>query len=110
MTRLYVVRHAVAEEKREGLPDAERALTGKGRSQFRKAAKAFRAMDVSLDRLLHSPKRRAVETAEPLARYVEGDTVAIAALARAPDAALLDEIRGETVAVVGHEPFLGQLA
>ena len=32
---LYVIRHAIAEEGREDLPDAERALTRKGRRRFR---------------------------------------------------------------------------
>jgi len=54
--------------------------------------------------------RRAAETAEALAPLVAGDSVATPNLARAPGPALLAEIRGENVALVGHEPMLSELA
>ena len=31
---LFLIRHAIAEERRTGLPDAQRALTKKGRTRF----------------------------------------------------------------------------
>ena len=110
MTQLYIVRHAVAVEKGRGRSDAERPLTDRGRDRFSKAAKGFGKMRVTLDRMLHSPKVRAVQTAEYLAPFVDGDTIVTANLAKAPTDALLKEIAGERVAVVGHEPYLGNLA
>jgi phosphohistidine phosphatase len=110
MTRLYIVRHAEAVEKDDDRSDAGRPLTDRGRRQFRRVAKALRKFDVVFDRLLHSPKLRAVETAEFLEDLVEADTIVTRNLAKPPSPMLLDEIRGEVVAVVGHEPYLGALA
>jgi len=108
--RLYIVRHAVAEPGRPGAPDEARALTQNGRARFRRVVAGLRRLRVRFDRLYHSPKLRAVETADLLSRLVRGETVVTGHLARAPGAALLGAIRGEEVAVVGHEPWLGALA
>ena len=107
--RVYVVRHAAAEEKRAGKPDAARALTPKGRARFAETARGLERLGVRFDRLLHSPKRRAAETADALAALVDGKCAAAPGLARAPDAALLESIRGERVALVGHEPHVSAL-
>ncbi|MEC7525945.1 MAG: phosphohistidine phosphatase SixA [Myxococcota bacterium] len=107
---LYVVRHAIAEERRPDLVDAERALTKPGRKRFARCVQTLADLDVRFDRLLHSPWRRAAQTAElmtELTRAVEPSP----ALAAPPSRALLEAISltGETVAVVGHEPWLSEL-
>jgi phosphohistidine phosphatase len=111
-TTLYLVRHAVAVDKSKEIPDAARPLTPKGRDRFEKAARGLARLGVKFDVLLHSPKLRAVQTAEALADedLVDGETVVTAALARAPTNELLTEIVGESVAAVGHEPHLSALA
>ena len=50
-----------------------------------------------------------METAELLAPVLDGKAVDSAALARAPSQDLLDALVGERVALVGHEPWMGEL-
>jgi phosphohistidine phosphatase len=108
--RLHLIRHAPAAARAPGVDDAARPLTPRGRARFRRAALGLRRLGVRFDELRHSPLRRAVETAQALATLVAGDSVATPNLARAPGPALLAEIRGENVALVGHEPMLSALA
>jgi phosphohistidine phosphatase len=108
---LFVVRHAVAVPQRPDLPDEARPLTPEGRKRFRRAVRGMEELGVGFDRLYHSPWLRAVETAELLTGLVDadGETVVEPGLTRAPDASLLGSLRGERVAVVGHEPWLSEL-
>ncbi len=106
---LFVVRHSAAAPRSEALPDRERALTAKGRRDARALAKALSGLGVTLDRLYHSPWRRAVETAEALSGLVRGETVVTERLAEPPGPELLEILGGERVAVVGHQPRLGEL-
>lgn len=108
--RLVLVRHAPAAERRRGTPDAERALTPRGRDRFRRGVAGLRSIGVRVDAVVSSPKRRAVETANLLAPVSLGAPRTSVHLARRPAAPLLAEIRGESVALVGHEPWLSQLA
>lgn len=108
--RVYLVRHAVAEDRKPELADAARALTPKGRDKFAKCVKGLDRLGVRFDRMYHSPKLRAVETAEALESLVEDETVVTANLAKAPAPKLLDEVKGERVALVGHHPHLNALA
>lgn len=68
--RLYVLRHAEAEERRPGLKDADRRLTKRGHAQAKAAAELFRERSVPADirpeKVLSSPAARARETAEPV--------------------------------------------
>jgi phosphohistidine phosphatase len=106
---LYVIRHAIAVPRSPDLEDAERPLTPRGRRRFAGAVQGLRRLGVELDRLYHSPWRRAVETAELLRPVVHGETVPLTALAAAPQTALFDALAGDVVGVVGHEPWLGEL-
>lgn len=112
---LIVVRHAIAQESRAGLTDARRALTVRGRRRMRLAVGGLQRLGLRLDRIHHSPLRRAAQTAEllvPLLRD-DGACTECAELAHEPSPALLDVIHGafhgECVAVVGHEPWTGEL-
>ena len=104
-----VVRHGPAEDRGPDLPDEARSLTPRGRLRMRRVARALDARGLAVDRLLHSPLLRAVETADTLRRLVRGETEVCPGLAGTPDEALLAALVGERVAVVGHEPWLGQL-
>ena len=108
--RLDLIRHAAATPRVVGLSDASRALTPRGRARFRRVVAGLRRLGVGYDVAYHSPKLRAVETADLFAPLVDGETVVTPNLARPPAAALLAEIRGERVALVGHEPMLSALA
>ncbi|GAB5549832.1 MAG: phosphohistidine phosphatase SixA [Sandaracinaceae bacterium] len=107
---LYVVRHAIAEERRPDLVDASRALTKSGRKRFARCVAGLERLELRFDRVLHSPWRRAAQTAElmtSLGRAIEPHE----ALAAPPSRGLLEVLgeAGETVAVVGHEPWLSEL-
>ena len=104
--QLLLIRHAIAED---GAEDDARALTEKGRKRFEEVVRGLDALDLRLDLVLHSPKLRAVQTAELLAPLVDGEVQVTGLLAEAPGQALLKHLRGEAVAVVGHQPWLGEL-
>ena len=106
---LFVVRHAATSSGRAGVPKAERALSNRGREDAATLARGLARLGVRLDRLVHSPWRRAVETAEALTLLLDGETFVDADLLRGPSPALLTRLEGRRVAVVGHRPGLGQL-
>lgn len=107
---LYLIRHAIAEDRREGLADADRALTRSGRAKFLRAVKGMKSQGVRVDRLLYSPLRRAVDTAELLRPIVKGETIELPLLASPPSIAIFKEFGDvERVGCVGHQPFLSEL-
>lgn len=113
MLRLYVIRHAEAEDTPPGARDADRRLTQKGREDFARGVEGLRQLEVSLERIFCSTLVRARETAALLAEGLPGpEPEPLEELA--PGAALEDLLRalrgsGERVALVGHEPGLGRL-
>ena len=119
MPRLLIVRHAIAQDREEAYArhqaDADRPLTDKGRRRMRQAAAGLRSEAGPLARILSSPLLRAQQTAEILARGHPGLPVDITEqLAPGePLPSLVEELaaaaRGDTVALVGHEPGLGKL-
>jgi phosphohistidine phosphatase len=106
---LFVIRHAIAVPGSMLLTDVDRPLSPKGRKRFAEAVLGLQCLKVRFDRLYHSPWLRAVETAELLAPVLDGKAVCSPALARAPSQDLLDALMGARVALVGHEPWLGEL-
>lgn len=117
--QLWLVRHAEAEELRVGITDAQRALTKKGKKRWKKGVRGLDDLGVRFDFLAHSPLRRAVETADLATPILRGESAVTTDLARPPSDALLDFLRDasdastpplERVAVVGHEPWLTDLA
>jgi phosphohistidine phosphatase len=116
MSRLYLVRHAIAEESSASGRDADRALTDEGRQKMRRACVGLREMDVRLDLIATSPLRRARETAEILAATLGNVSIEIVTeLASGEDPgqalrALRAYDRFDAIAAVGHQPDLGSLA
>ena len=106
---LFVIRHGIAVPGSMLLADAERPLTPQGRERFAQAVLGLQRLKIRFDRLYHSPWRRAAETAELLAPVLAGKAVDSPALARAPSQELLETLVGERVALVGHEPWMGEL-
>lgn len=108
---LWIVRHAIAEDRSIGGDDPRRALTREGRERFERGVRGLARIGARFDRLLHSPLLRAQETADLLAPLVDGETEVTRHLACEPDVELLALFaRHERAAVVGHEPWLSQLA
>jgi phosphohistidine phosphatase len=113
---LYVVRHGVAEEPTPGGHDADRELTPDGVRKVKRAVRGMRALDLRFGRVLTSPWRRALHTAELLGSLVdEAKPLQTELLCQTPRAELLAHISEATAgsqrgtAVVGHEPWLGEL-
>jgi phosphohistidine phosphatase len=115
---LYLVRHGIAAERGPEYPDdSKRPLTGKGISALRKEAKALDALGVSFDLIISSPLTRTRQTADVLAEYLGGKAAVVLSDALAPagtPAAVIQELgrhpRKTRVALVGHEPNIGELA
>jgi phosphohistidine phosphatase len=109
--QLLVIRHAVAEDAGPGRDDAARALTDAGKLKLRQAIRGLRALDVRFERILTSPWKRAAQTAEQLAAIASAPPIASDLLTRPPRVELLALIaeHNVTTAVVGHEPWLGEL-
>lgn len=108
--QLYLIRHAAAADAGER-GDAGRPLTPRGRSSFRRVVDGLRALDVRFDLVVHSPLLRAVQTADLCLPLLAGQTEVSTALAEPPSEALLEHLDSEldSIAFVGHEPYLSQL-
>ncbi|NDH39939.1 MAG: histidine phosphatase family protein [Gammaproteobacteria bacterium] len=74
MTEIWLVRHGEAAAAFD--QDTDPSLSAKGRAQAERAALALQSCVETGARLLTSPKRRAIETAEPFAR-LRGSDLAI---------------------------------
>jgi phosphohistidine phosphatase len=112
--QLFVIRHAVAEDVGPGGDDSARALTDAGRTKLRRAVRGLAALDIRFDRVLTSPWLRAIQTAALLDPVSRAPPIATELLTRSPRAELLALLsdhteQAETTAVVGHEPWLGEL-
>jgi phosphohistidine phosphatase len=103
---LFLIRHAIAEERRAGLPDAQRALTRKGRTRFEAVVQRLDHAGFHFDRVYYSPWLRASQTADLLAPITSGPMIPTEALAQSPRPAFFASLEGEKVACVGHEPWL----
>jgi phosphohistidine phosphatase len=114
--QLVLIRHARAEERTLFKRDRTRALTRDGRRRMRKAARGLQALLPGLTQIATSPLVRARQTAEIVAALYDGvDVVTLPALspgtaARAILAWLRTQPNDAVLALVGHEPDLGQLA
>lgn len=115
---LLLIRHALADERGPKYPDDSlRPLVDKGHQQAAALAETLSALTINLDRLFTSPYRRALETAEPIVSCVaSGRLEPLEALADDDYSQLLAKLEAqleggeETIALVGHEPYLSELA
>jgi len=114
---IYLVRHAEALERKEGLADEVRHLTRRGRKQAAKQARRMKKNKVRPELILTSPLVRAVQTAELLAAEIGQGAVVAAhpSLAFDADAAavvtmLREAGKLQSVMLVGHEPQLSAVA
>lgn len=118
MLDLYLVRHAIAHERDASRwpDDGKRPLSPQGESRFRLAARGLKRIVPAVDVLLSSPLVRALQTAQILreeARWPDPQPVrAFGSGQRVTQAvtALRDYSDTTSVAVVGHEPNLSELA
>jgi phosphohistidine phosphatase len=114
---LILVRHAIAGERdsRRWPDDRERPLTKDGIARFEQAAAGLRNVVGSVDLVLASPYRRAWLTAEILEK-VAGWPAPVACTELEPENRAetvierCNQERAGVIALVGHEPLLGELA
>jgi len=115
---LYLVRHGLAEDRGDAWPDdAKRPLTADGMARMRKAARGLARLGVVIDVVLTSPLVRARQTADIVAEAIHPRPTLIATESLSPDgsfAAVVAELEKQArklrVALVGHEPGIGELA
>ena len=117
---IYLIRHAIAVEREpSGLSsDRARPLTSKGIQKMQRIARALRRLGVSPGEIWSSPFVRARQTAEILSENLE--TMPAVALVDSlipgdPADTVIVELRSsqqrlESIALVGHQPDLGELA
>ena len=115
---LYLIRHGVAAERGSDYPDdSKRPLTSDGISRLRKEAKALAELDVDFDQIIASPLVRTKQTADIFAQALPSHPAVVLSDALAPagtPSAVFQELgkhmRRARIALVGHEPNLGELA
>jgi phosphohistidine phosphatase len=118
--RVYILRHATAETRGPGVPDAQRQLTPEGKQELKAVLKQAHAAGVFPEAILTSPWLRALETAQMAGKALRCERVVEtrALLPDVPPALVLKEIRAvrnekrnaNQVMVAGHEPQLSRLA
>ena len=115
---LYLIRHGIAEERGEEWPDDEkRPLTDGGMERMRKAMRGVARLGLVFDVVLSSPLVRARQTAEIVAGGVAPrpslaniESLAPGASFAALIADLEKHARKTRIALVGHEPGIGEFA
>lgn len=115
---LYLIRHGLAAERGPEYPDdSKRPLTNRGINGLRREARALNALGVTFELIITSPLARARQTADVFAEALSGKPAVINSDALAPagtPAAVIHEIvkhqKKVRIALVGHEPNIGELA
>ena len=116
---LYLVRHAIAAERGPNYPDdRERPLTSEGITRFKHVVEGLKDFNVKLDLVMTSPLLRASHTAELLVAGIGGKPRLEVLDPLAPGGRMSQVLEAITkfakraphMALVGHEPDLGELA
>lgn len=115
---LYLIRHGLAAERGDNYPDDnKRPLTQRGIERLKQEAEGLIELDVTFDVILTSPLVRTRQTADSLAAALPSRPSVVNTEALAPGgshSAIVDELarhaRRARIALVGHEPGIGELA
>ena len=112
---LYLLRHADAGDPEAWQADDDlRPLSEKGRRQCEALGRFLRSRDFAVDAILASPRVRAVETAELVARALGASVTQDDRLAKPLDVGrlggLLEGLAGRRIMLVGHDPDFSELA
>jgi len=115
---LYLIRHAIAVDRDvvDVITDAARELTPEGVEKFRRSARALRRSAVEPREIWTSPLLRARQTAEILSDELKDRPPVIVVKALEPSGHFEEVIERleqnsklDAVALVGHEPYLGEI-
>ena len=115
---LYLIRHGIAEDRGEAWPDdTKRPLTEQGISRLVKESRGLARLGVSFDVVVTSPLVRARQTADAVAGTFDPrppivviDSLSPGGTYQAVLADLEKQTRRSRIALVGHEPGIGELA
>lgn len=115
---LYLVRHGIAAARGDEFPDdSKRPLTSEGIALLRKQAKALDALGIGFDHIITSPLVRTKQTADVFTEFLaskpsisSSDSLAPAGSPAGVFQELAKHARKGRIALVGHEPNLGELA
>ena len=118
MKKLFLIRHAKSSWGYTALPDKDRPLNDRGKRDAPKMGKRLAKRDVKPDLILSSPARRALTTAEIIAKklnYKRRDIVVDDRLYACAVRDLLNVVHKlgdnlERVILFGHNPELTELA
>jgi phosphohistidine phosphatase len=110
--KLYLVQHAKAASKEV---NPERPLTEEGRQDIQKVATFIKSMNLSIDYIWHSTKKRAIQTAEVLAEVVKINEEQFERQGIGPNddvQAIKNELAAaqQDTMIVSHMPFVSKLA
>lgn len=115
--QVYLLRHGIAEEARDGKSDADRELTADGRRKLREVLRVASEAAAQPSLVLSSPLIRALQTAQiasQILRYKKEILRADVLLPNSQPGRVWDEIRvhrdERELMLVGHDPLFGQLA
>lgn len=115
---LYLIRHGAAETRGHEWPDdSKRPLTEEGIERMRLAARGLVRLGATFDVVLTSPFVRTRQTAELVATAFAERPPVVAVESLTPNGsfqAVLNDLEKQAnrgrIAIVGHEPDLGELA
>src|SRR5829696_8109517 len=115
---LYLIRHGIAEERGPEWPDdSKRPLTAKGITALKQEAKALATLGISFDLIISSPLTRTRQTAAVFAEHLPkkpaielSDSLAPSGTHAEVTKEIAKHARKGRVALVGHEPNIGELA
>ena len=115
---LYLIRHGLAEARGDAWPDdTKRPLTNAGMTRLRRSTRGLERLGISFDVILTSPLVRTRQTAEVISEELESRPHVVDAESLAPCgtfqgvmAELEKHNRRTRIALVGHEPGIGELA
>ena len=118
MKTLFLIRHAKSSWADPALPDKDRPLGDRGRRDARKMGKRLAKRDVKPDLILSSPARRALTTAEIIAKKLDYKRKNIVVEDRLYSSAVDDLLnvvqklsdKVERVMLFGHNPELTEFA
>jgi len=114
---LYILRHAIAEDKASAKPDSQRRLTAEGEEKMRRIAEGMKSLDLEFDLILSSPYLRAKQTAEIVAGIFNlGSCLEMSddLIPSGNPKNLIEALNNrysdrESIVLVGHEPYLSSL-
>lgn len=118
MVSLYLVRHAIAFERDSDKwpDDGKRPLTHKGIARMREVVDGLVELNVELDLVVTSPLVRAKQTADVMLAGLPDAPDLVVSEAMSPNGSpaavaelLAHHTKLKSIALVGHEPSLGEL-